>query len=368
MFVSKILGKHSPINARELTRQTRSLANIYFGKGQDNVLIHCERKTLVIGFAETAVAMAQSFFDTLLGDVSFVHSTRETPEGAEPLFSFREVHSHAPFHNFFLNDTDLIKNAEEIILVDDELTSGNTALGVIEKINTLYPGKTFGIASFLDWRSPSELDNFKRLEDAGISIKCRALLKGNINLDKVMPPPSCHMPEYKVNKKSQSKAWKSHHIEFEKTHAAANPFLKHTGRFGLSRTDRLDLERKLYESAETIKKWLPEGKSLFLGTGEFLYIPLKLAEYCGSDISFQSITRTPNLPLREKNYDISSLDVFPSPFDPSRNDYLYNLDADSFDNIVLLFERRWSDEELNPLLSVLESKNPRSCHLVFFCE
>lgn len=368
MFVSKVLGKHTPVKPENLIQMTRSLANVYFDKNIENETIQCSRDTLIIGFAEAAVAMGQIFFDVLQGNVSFVHSTRENPEGADPLLQFREPHSHAPFHNFYMTNDELIKNAEEIILVDDEVTSGNTALGVILKIDSLYPGKSYGIASFLDWRNEEDQKAFESLKEQGITIKCRSLLYGKIDLDKVVIPSSEHMPLYKEVKNYNTEKWTVHKFDFCKTDETKVPYLKQTGRFGLDQKDRTDLETAIIESAKKILTWLPEGRSLFLGTGEFLYIPLKLAEYCGSDVFFQSVTRTPNLPLNENNYDIGSLDTFPSPLDPERDEYLYNLKEGDFDNVLLFLERKWPLDQLIPLLSILDKKGFSSCHLVFTCE
>ena len=168
MFVSKVLGKHTPINPAILQDMTGSLAKVYFNDKTENRKIRCNKTTLIIGFAEAATGMAQIFFDSLEGDIAYVHSTRETPEGIDPIFKFKEAHSHAPYHNFYLLNEQLIKNAEEIILVDDEVTSGRTALGVIKTINSLYPGKKYGIASFLDWRDDENKKAFDQLSTEGI--------------------------------------------------------------------------------------------------------------------------------------------------------------------------------------------------------
>ncbi len=374
MFVSKVLGKHTPINPVVLGDMTKSLARVYYSDNlninrelTDNGKIPCTKNTLIIGFAEAAVGLAQTFFDALEGDVSFVHSTRDTVEGFTPLFEFKETHSHAPAHNFYLLNDKLIKNAEEIIIVDDEVTSGNTAAAVIRIINALYPGKEYGLAAFLDW---SDEDNkiFTQLKSDGIKIKCRSLLHGDIDLDKVVIPEKCEMPVFREVANYKPDNWNRFNLDFPKVEEVDTPFLRHTGRFGLSTLDRAHLNQFIIDSAEAIGKWLPEGKSLFLGTGEFLYIPLKLAEAVGGPVSFQSVTRTPNLPLIEKNYDIATLDIFPSPMAPERDEFIYNLQTGDFDNVVLFLERKWPMSQLNPLLSVLESKGFKSCNLVMLCE
>ncbi len=362
MFVSKVLGKHTPINPLVLTQMTENLAKVYYSGNKT------DKKTLIIGFAEAATAMAQCFSDAVEGDVSYVHSTRETPEGVIPLFSFKEAHSHAPCHNFYLEDETLLTEAEEIILVDDEVTSGRTALGVIEEINKLYPGKTFGMASFLDWREDEHKESFNKLVKDGVTIKCKSLIEGHIGLDKVEIPKNKEMPVYSEAKGYTTKNWTKYTIDLPKLETATTSFISHSGRFGLSSIDKKSLNNLIIENCKDIKCWLPKGRSLFLGTGELLYIPLKLAETLGESVSFQSVTRTPNLPLKENNYEIRNIDVFPSTLDPTRNEFIYNMECDNFDNVVLFLESSWPEERLIPMLSVIEKKGFKSCSLVFLCE
>lgn len=362
MFVSKVLGKHSPINPSLLCNMTKKLANLYFSERESG------GKVLIIGFAEAATAMAQCFSDAVDGDVSYVHSTRETPKGIEPIFEFKEAHSHAPCHNFYLTNENLIKEAAEIVLVDDEITSGKTALGVIKKINSLYPGKDFGMATFLDWREERDKEAFNELRRDGVKIECKSLLHGKIELDDVQIPLNKPFPIYRPVDGYKSNNWNFYNLGFSKLDRAVTPYIEKSGRFGLSSLDREDLKEIIKNGSLSISKWLPQGKSLFLGTGELLYIPLKIAQGMGENVMFQSVTRTPNLPLIEKNYDIRSIDIFPSPLDPDRSEFLYNIDAGIYDNVVLFLERTWDLERVNPILSVIESKGFKSCNMVVLCD
>lgn len=362
MFVNKVLGKHFPINPSQLNEMTRKLAEIYYSGYE------AAEKTLVIGFAEAATAMAQCFSDAVMGEVSYVHSTREELQDMVPLFHFKEVHSHAPSHNFYIKNSDLIREAQEIVLVDDEVTSGRTALSVIKTINELFPGKSFGLASFLDWRGEEDIQLFDDLRDEGIPIRCGSLLKGEMDLDKVFTPADVEIPAYKMDGNVSVSNWKYHSLSFPKLDTISSPYIAHSGRFGLSPSDKADLEKLIKESSTAIGTWLPEGKTLFLGCGELLYIPLKIAEELGQDVLFQSITRTPNLPLEEKNYDIRSADIFPSPLAPERYSFLYNLTSSMVDTVVLFLESRRPEEDLAPVLSVIGSKGFKSCNVVVLCE
>ncbi|MFQ7118904.1 MAG: phosphoribosyltransferase domain-containing protein [Intestinibacter sp.] len=47
--------------------------------------------------------------------------------------TFLEEHSHATNHNLYYEDLKYLKDKEEIILVDDEITTGNTCINLIKR-------------------------------------------------------------------------------------------------------------------------------------------------------------------------------------------------------------------------------------------
>ena len=89
---------------------------------------------VVISFAETGTALGHSVFNYINSDYEFIHTTREKVKNKESLH-FLEEHSHATNHNLYYEDLKYLKDKEEIILVDDEITTGNTCINLIKKIN-----------------------------------------------------------------------------------------------------------------------------------------------------------------------------------------------------------------------------------------
>lgn len=143
-----------------------------------------DKKTLFIGFCETATGLAQSVFRNFEGDASYIHTTRENIPDIEPVLEFHEEHSHAKNHKIYALDEKVIKNAEKIILVDDEITTGKTIINIINQINERYGNTDFSVFTLLDWRDESSIDAYKKLElKLGKPIKVYSLLKGKVKLN-----------------------------------------------------------------------------------------------------------------------------------------------------------------------------------------
>ena len=71
-----------------------------------------------------------------------------------------------------------------ICLVDDEITTGNTALNIIASIQKRFPRKEYTVLSLLDWRSEEDqqrLKEFEKLHD--VQITTYALLTGTIQVE-----------------------------------------------------------------------------------------------------------------------------------------------------------------------------------------
>ena len=74
------------------------------------------------------------------------------------------------------------QNNNPIVLVDDEITTGKTALNIIRSIQNKFPREEYIIASLLDWRSHTNRKQFKQLEEElQIKIHVISLLEGSIH-------------------------------------------------------------------------------------------------------------------------------------------------------------------------------------------
>src|SRR5690606_7844931 len=116
------------------------------------------KPTLVIGFAETATGIGYGVFEQLdIPDSFYLHTTRYKTSN-EKMLSFQEEHCHAPSHILYdVKDPALkkiLKTAENIILVDDEVTTGKTLTNIIKNLRQSLPWvKNYYAVSVINWMS-----------------------------------------------------------------------------------------------------------------------------------------------------------------------------------------------------------------------
>ncbi|MDB5747108.1 MAG: hypothetical protein JWP72_1956, partial [Massilia sp.] len=139
LFVSKVLGKHWPVQPRRMLEvHARLAASVPAGEGP----------VVFIAMAETAVGLGQGVFEAWLranpgGEALFLQTTRYRV-GTGPIIEFEEAHSHAPRQFLHMPSGEaeqaLLLTARTIVLVDDEASTGNTFLNLTRACLRLNPG------------------------------------------------------------------------------------------------------------------------------------------------------------------------------------------------------------------------------------
>ena len=317
LFVSKVLGKHLPIHPQKGLLTAALLAARFAERikglncqvtekliksfNQNEIdfqsvsFIPKNVNPVVIGFAETATALGHAFFDCF-EDAEYFHTTREEIDSLTPCITFEEEHSHATSHRCYI-PISMIQNDREIILVDDEMTTGKTALNIIESIHAQFPRKEYTVVSILDWRSEENKQRFKQLEKTlGITINVVSLIAGNVEVNESSKLQEHEVPRDCFDSKEPLIEILTLSAFFESANVTANnntPLIKETGRFGIDSRANLDLHQKIQNAAAVLRKHRTGARTLCLGTGEFMYIPMKLAAEMGSNVFYQSTTRSP---------------------------------------------------------------------------
>lgn len=395
LFVSKVLGKHVPIHPNKGLLLSALLAAKYYEEINGG---WCDRKKewihsfsqsepsftcssfipevfdpLIIGFAETATALGHAFFDCFTG-AEYVHTTREKLYEQQPVISFEEEHSHATSHHCYM-PLEMLENEREIILVDDELTTGKTALNIIRTIQSRFPRKEYSVVSILDWRSEEDLREFERLEDSlGITINVVSLLTGKVQVEIQNEYLGQKNTVYNVKARSVrteciflSSLFEKMMVSSLSTNDTVNhtPYLKGTGRFGITNSVNQQTQHKILEAASYLKSKRSGKKTLCLGTGEFMYLPMKIAAAMGRGISFQSTTRSPIFVKNETGYGINYGLAFSNPEDQGISHFVYNIPPGYYDELFLFFEREVENEKLFPFLRELEKTQIGSIKLVY---
>ncbi len=399
LFVSKLLGKHIPVDPSiyRLAGQAlglRMLEQLYSQKNEEGIVaitkllsgepagsqVAKERYTALslpepmtfIGFAETATALGHGMFDSFIGDRCFIHTTREQIPELTDKITFSEEHSHASRHYIYIRNENLFNHDRTVLLVDDELTTGKTSLNIIDALQKKYPRKKYVIATILDWRSEENHRAFReKAEELGVSIEVVSLLKGEYELSGIsreiidksigqqdigeIPTNAPTIQYYRLDETfNQTLNYISAN---EGRGINKSPYLEETGRFGIQDLEGNQLHEKLRTIGESLKKTRQGKRTLCLGTGEFMYIPMVISAWMGEGIKFHSTTRSPIYPFNQQDYGIRNAYEFHSPEDPTVKNYLYNIPRGAYDEIYLFLERQGNPDHLASILNILSRLN-----------
>ena len=315
--------------------------------------IRLANKTLFIGFAETATGLAQSVFQNF-SNASYIHTTREKITSIKPALFFNEEHSHAVEHSLFPYKNDFFSDFEDIVLIDDELTTGKSALNLIKCL----PGKSFGILSILDWRDEKSYKMFRDEKD--IAVRVCSLLKGDIQCSKSKNIVSDALTIAPLSTKLIP--CKEYVFEIDNNIQGYN---KATGRFGLNWKENFKISEEIKSISEVLKKERTSGNCLCIGTGEFIYIPCTISAGLGDKVYFHSTTRSPVHARNIDDYGNKNKVAFQSPEDETITNYLYNIPDNFYDQVFFLSEKpltKDKKEEFNRIFSNFHVKS-----IIFVC-
>ena len=392
LFVSKVLGKHVPVDPFVPLLAGAALAVQFLSEiqGVEHVdtldiiqalkcnentetvyetvmsrpLFALPEETLFIGFAETATGLGHAVF-SLFDNAHYLHTTREQIPLLASELNFNEDHSHAVNHRCYPLNLELLRTPKTIILVDDEITTGNTALNIIRAIHYKFPKTNYVVLSLLDWRTIEDRANFTMLEQQlDIKIHTISLLGGEI----AVSGDPINEQIYDVNHSHESITFSGSNVfpelkfldirdvvsvysEDSTGYKNVSPYLKLTGRFGLSSSEN----RNFLPLARCIGKELKKDrigmKTLCLGTGEFMYFPMLVSAYMGKGISYHSTTRSPIYSFFKLHYAIQNGFAYPCPDEWSITNFVYNVPLEYYDEVYVFLEREVSHERLIPMIT-----------------
>lgn len=354
LFVSKLLGKHLPCKAKDMDSLGKLIVEAYNKKNKPS-------SGVVISFAETGTAIGHSVFDYIKGDYEFIHTTREKINNLNTL-DFLEEHSHATNHNIYIDNLQNLKYGEEIVLVDDEITTANTCVNLIKKIHSLYPKKKYTICSILNWVEGENASGIKSLEkELNCHIDFVYLFKGNFDfiLEEMEISKDKKMP-YILNKDLQV-----NYINLDmKDYIGDKRYLKYTGRFGINKNDQNRLKEIVKQECRKINIQDINSKILFLGTEEFMYIPMLFAKYSEGDIYYHSITRSPIINMDKENYSIKSKFELKSFYNKEVQNYIYNIDKYDYSECFLFIELNKDKKDYEEIINIFRQTSIKKLNIV----
>nr|WP_281377024.1 phosphoribosyltransferase domain-containing protein [Deinobacterium chartae] len=314
LFVSRVLGKHLPVRPSRMLAVHRRLAAALEAELPGPLLF--------VAMAETAVGLGQGVFEAYLEatgreDALFVHSTRYRV-GTGATLGFQEAHSHATDHLLHLPEDAaqraLFDRARTLVLLDDEMTTGNTLAGLSAAYAAHNPGlEQIRVATLTDWSLGAAESLEVRLPRPSRRV---SLLEGRYTFE---PDPAFVLPAMPRLDGSG---------ERKDTRLRGN-----WGRLGQSGPVRVDVDALL----APLRDLEARQRVLVLGSGEFAHPPYRLAlalEERGLDVHFQSTTRSPILPGGVIQCALEFEDNY---FDRIPN-YVYNLRPGDYDRVLIGYE------------------------------
>ena len=318
LFVNRDQGKHFPQSPFHISL----LYKVFYNEIKKS--LYRNERIIVIGFAETATALAESVAYEMHKDtkitsslVYYLQTTRENYK-APKLFDFNEEHSHAVNQSLYCCDS--LPEFDRILFIEDEITTGNTILNFISEFKKINPNCKYSVASVLNWQNEYNRQKFKNAGIERIYLVC-----GDLRED--VP----FLIDYNF---STCEDYYNIDVAVDFLGVRVNNNGIKNPRLGVTPDYFDDVDRLL----EILKKsdidsfLNPDDKVMVIGTEECMFIPLKFARYIESyyelETSFRATTRSPISVSSEKGYILNNSIMVHSAYDDDRVTYLYNMYGD----------------------------------------
>lgn len=334
LVVNGLQGKHIPVEPHKAFDMFRALSEKIKEK-------YLNESLLLIGFAETATAIGA--FAAVYLNSEYMQTTREDIPNAEYLY-FSESHSHATEQRIVKGDLDqIIENIDRIVFVEDEVTTGNTIMKIIDIIKHTYSYQVlFSVASILNGMSKQDYQNYIRQE-----------------IDLLYLVRTDHS---KYEKIANHFSGNGTYIEPVDRDAAGH--YKRICCDNYMNARRAVKGEAIRSSCESLWKQIrgqialnPDQNILVLGSEEFMYPALYVAaeiEKAGACVRFHATTRSPIAVSSEAEYPVHARFELKSMYDTERVTYVYDLKK--YHKVVILTDSEMKEETgINTLINALRS-------------
>lgn len=345
LVINPLQGKHIPAAPGRVMELFDALADTLKDKYRNERL-------LLIGFAETATAVGAEAAIRL--GTKYIQTTREAIPGAEYIY-FSEVHSHAAEQKLVKNDIDrVIDGIDRIVFMEDEITTGNTILNIVNIMEDLYGrNMRFSAASILNGMSEEHL---KRYKERGIRL--HYLLKTDHEAYGRMAEQYAENGSYEGCDTSSIPDVRELYI---------------SGRMDARRLvnapDYREACKALWSGIEEAVSFEKEQSVLVIGTEEFMYPPLFIAdriEKLGCKVRCHSTTRSPIAVSRDEGYPLRTRYELKSLYDKDRRTFIY--DVGKYDRVFVITDACNCEEEGKNSLLHAVGKNNENVTLIRWCK
>ncbi|MBC9704254.1 MAG: phosphoribosyltransferase family protein [Enterococcus sp.] len=300
------------------------------------------QKVAVIGYAETATALG--FLVAAQLNAWYVHSTRFYTEHDVAYGTFEESHSHATNHQLIPSDPALLNSPATVVLVDDEISTGNTAMNTIKELESVHHHSRYVIASLLDGRNDEHKQTMAKFAaEHGVTIDVVTLAAGTVRLPNDVLPRAQEIIENESTPAELNKNTPSRDVPLRLMNLKIKD--SHLSRYGVQPAKYM---KGLAESVawQTLLRANPMDKTLVLGLEEFMYFPLMLAKEMrkqGAVVDFSSTTQSPVAVIDDPGYAIQNAVMFHTKDNAKR--FAYNI-TEGYNQVVIVVEPGESVESL----------------------
>lgn len=347
----------NPLQAKHLAVSPTSALDMMACLGQQ-VAEKYPQARLVIGFAETATAIGAAVAAQFGDDCIYIHTTREEALQAQSWVCFNEEHSHAVEQKLCGDRLGAwIHNSPQIVLVDDELSTGKTLINIVSQLAKQFPEireREIIAASIINRVSPA---NEQRLLANGI--RCEYLVK--------LPDDDLTNAVARFDISAATPAGSACREDY---HTVPVPTPCGDPRLGLPIGVYINQCRAAAAGLlEALTDRIPEnGRILVLGTEEYMYPALilgKAMEEAGiaASVKCHATTRSPIGICTDTDYPIRCGYQLRSFYEEARVTHIYNLDQ--YDCVIVMTDAAQPAHGMADLTWALQR---HGCHNIILAE
>jgi hypothetical protein len=337
VLVNHVMAKHVPSDPAQTLSCFESL-------GKKAAVQTAGKRTLVIGFAETATAIGAAAASQIPNCV-YTHTTREAYPQDKRIVSFSEEHSHAVQHILFssLSRADF-QGFECVVFVDDEISTAKTIRNFFRELqgkHIIGQNTQIIVASLISGRAASENLN-------AISAKSVFLSETpNICFNESAACFSRFLPDIDFKRD----------VDFKRENNV--PQIIEISGFVDPRLGVLmsDYYKACCGFAEEMTELIrcDDKNVLVIGTEEFMYPALVVGRALGQaaqSVKVHATTRSPIMPCREDGYPLFSRASLRSCYDDERRTFIYNLRK--YDAVIVLTDSTYIGAGVSDLQCALK--------------
>lgn len=325
LWVSTVLGKHIPVAPSRIIGAAEALA--------DHVatVVDTRGPTTVFGFAETATGLGHCVARRLRAHV-YLQSTRRAVPAVPTTARFVEGHSHATDHLVQPTSRGLIPRGVPCVLVDDEISTGATAIAAVAALQPTVRASSWVVAALVDLRTEADRERCAALaREAGVGVDFVALATGSAVIPPDLVDRVAALPDPPAPGVTEPAG------TVTRIHTDWPAGVPDSGRHGALASEAELFDDALRPVVDAIAEHLDSSRPvLVLGHEEFMYLPLRIGaalEDRGATVTSQTTTRSPAYVSTHGGYPLRSGFAFTAPEPDSAGGrhgtrHLYNAAAD----------------------------------------